>query len=649
MTPILFEKNETLFNDNGIGRLTDAISCYVEENLNGLYELEMEYPMSGQHYSDLSESRIILAEPFEGGNWQPFVIYRISRPLNGIVTVNAEHISYMLNKIVVMPYEASSCAQALSFLPDHTANECPFTFSTDKSVIGNFSVTYPRPVRGLLGGTEGSILDVYGKGEYEFDRFHVTLHLNRGEDRGATIRYGKNMTELIRDSDISDVYTGIVPYWTGSETTVTLPEEVVWSVHRHLFPYDIVTAVDMSNKWMDEPTVEQLRQEAISYVEQNEGWKIADSVKVSFVALWQTEEYKNIASVERVHLGDTVTVIYDALGVSVSAEVNKTIYDCLTERYVSIELGKKKNDLGQNIRKSIVPDVIRESTSVTEKAIKYATDVLTGATGGHVVIGRNADGTPNEIFIMDADNADDAEQVLRINMNGIGFSTHGLPGPYETAWTIDGHFVADYIDSGTLNANVIRAGILQDVGGKNWWNLLTGQLHLDSESIDSDFVTHAQLDVAEGRIKAEVVEEVGKGVIFHIIPTDNGQTVTLRADVHLNSYQATKTFPAVYFKWYKKTEDGLEYLGYGYEITVIKSEYGYGGEVLAVFLMLEDCYPINRQGQWVFTLFGSLNYLAVAQGRLMFPSSYPVIWADSEDTNSVYPVFGYDYERSQNG
>jgi phage minor structural protein len=648
MIPVLYEQNETQFLNNGIGRLTDAISCEVEENLNGLYELTMTYPIAGQHYSDITENRIILAEPFEGGNWQPFIIYRISRPLNGIVTVNAEHISYLLNKIIVMPYTAGSCAQALSFLPSYTANDCPFTFWTDKSVTGTFKVDYPRPARGLLGGEDGSILDVYGKGEYAFDRFNVRLYVNRGADRGVTIRYGKNLTELVRDSDISNVYTGIVPYWKKEDELVTLPEEIVWSDYRSQFANDIVKAVDMSSNWQEAPTVEQLRTAAVQYVTRNEGWKINENIKISFVALWQTEEYKNIAAVERVRLGDTVHVIYDALNVSVSAEVIKTVYDSLTERYVSVELGAKQNTLGTVLKDAIAPGIVSETTSYMDEALKYATDLITGGLGGHVVISTNADGQPNEILIMDTEDKETAQQVLRINMNGIGFSSNGVDGPFDTAWTLDGHFVANYIDSGVLNANVMRAGIIRDLAGANWWNLDTGEMHLNAEAVvdTSNFVTQAQFTAAADRIATEVVEQVGSGIFFNVVPTDNGQTVTLRAHVYLNRNDATRTFPEQFFKWYKKTESSKEYIGYGYEITVVKSEYGYGGEVEAEFLMLEDRYPVNSQGRWVFTEFGSYHQLTVSQGSLLYRQGYPVVWSASQDAGNVYPVFGYDYETS---
>lgn len=646
MIPVLYESNTIEYTTNGLGRLSDALSCTVEEVLNGLYELKMTYPITGIHFQDIAEDRIILAKPFDDGREQPFRIYRISRPLSGIVTINAEHISYLLNKIVVMPFTASSCPAALTAIPDNTANTCPFTFISDKTTTGPFSVDYPRPARGLLGGESGSILDVYGKGEYEFDVFRVILRVNRGSDRGVTLRYGKNLTDLVRDSDIQNVYTGIVPYWKNEETIVTLPEKVIYSAYRHEFANDIIKAVDFSDRWETAPTEAQLRSTAQTYVESNEGWKASENIKISFAALWQTEGYKNIANVERVKMGDIVHVIYEALGVEVAAEVIRTVYDVLLERYDEIELGTKRNSLGKLLSDQIAPRIEQETTSYMEQAIASATALLTGANGGHVVISTNADGEPNEIFIMDTDDTATAQHVLRINMNGIGFSSNGVDGPFGTAWTLDGAFVADYITAGVLDANIMRAGVIRDMSGENYWNLDTGEIHISAEAVvdTSQFVTQAQFETAADHIASEVVSQVGSGIFFNCVPTqnDNG-TTTIRARVFFNKADVTETFAPWFFRWYKKTEDGKEYIGYGYEITVVNDEYGYGGEVEATFLILSDRYPVNQQGKWVFTMFGSLYTMVVSRGTLQFDQGTPIIMSNGDTSGNVYPVFGYDY------
>lgn len=457
MIPILYEGNETQFLTNGIGRLSSATSCTVEENLNGPYELTMEYPMTGIHYEDLQVDRIISAVPFDGGDPQPFRIYSIERNLNGTVEVRAEHISYLLNKIVVMPFQATSCADALSKLKTNAANSCPFNFSTTKTVVNTYTVDTPQPIRGLLGGQDGSILDVFGKGEYEFDKFDVKLWTNRGADHGVTLRYGKNITELVRDSDITNAYTGIVPYWANGESpSVTLPEKVVWSEHRNAFTYDLVKDVDFSSSWEDAPTVAQLRTRAQTYVENNEGWKLNDNIKVSFVALWQTEEYKNIAVLERVHMGDTVTVIYEALGVEASAKVNKTVYNVLLDRYDEIELGSAKNTLAQTIAEPILEEV--PTSSDMERAIANGTKLISGGLGGYVYLKPNAAGKPEEILIMNDPDYTQATKLWRFNKNGIAYSNTGYNGTYKQAWTMDGAFYTDWVVAGKMSANLIKTG-----------------------------------------------------------------------------------------------------------------------------------------------------------------------------------------------
>ena len=215
MKPILFEINEKQFKTNGLGRLSEAISCTVTEERNGSYELALRYPLTGKKYKDLTLGRIILARHSDGADMQPFRIYKITKPMNGVVEVYAEHISYQLSKIPVMPFTAASVTAALDGLVSNSAESNPFTVWTDKTTKATFKVTHPASFRSLLGGTEGSILDVYGKGDFEWDMWTVKLHGNRGTDSGVEIRYGKNLTELEATDDTSNVYTGVCPYRRG--------------------------------------------------------------------------------------------------------------------------------------------------------------------------------------------------------------------------------------------------------------------------------------------------------------------------------------------------------------------------------------------------------------------------------------------------
>ena len=227
MTPILYQDTETQFDSNGLGMLSDAISCKVTFEGNGIFELEMEYPITGIHYSEMALRGIIAAPYYPFGGKQPFRIYQITKPISGIVTVYAQHISYDLSGVPVSPFSASSAAEAITKLKQNAAVANNFVFWADSQATGEMDVKVPTSTRSLLGGTEGSLLDVYG-GEYEFDVWTVKLHSKWGQDSGATIEYGKNLTDLQQEENIANVATGVYPYYTDSDGNVMeLPEKIV--------------------------------------------------------------------------------------------------------------------------------------------------------------------------------------------------------------------------------------------------------------------------------------------------------------------------------------------------------------------------------------------------------------------------------------
>lgn len=488
MIPILYESTETAFTSNGLGGLPDALSCSVTEERNGIFELEMKYPVTGLHYDLLQVGRILYVPHDDTKIRQPFDIYRISKVMNGTVTINARHISYRLAKIPVEPFSAGSCSAAFLGLEEHAVVTCPFTFWTDKSVAASFTVSVPATIRSLLGGTNGSILDTFGTGEYEWDMWTVKFHLHRGSDNGVTIRYGKNLTDLTDELDNGSTYTGIYPYWYSEEDgLITLPEQVVYADDHD----DRVIVVDASQSITAAPTEAQLRAWAETYITSHAG-KMSNSIKISFVQLWQTEEYKNVASLQRVKLCDTVTVIHPVLGIQTKTNVIKVVYDVLKERYSSMELSEPKTSLTD-----IIQDQINMETesfaqkSFVSSAIAAATLLIQGGYGGHVVIGSNSDGWPEEILIMDTEDRNTAVNVIRMNMGGIGFSRNGYAGPFETAWTVDGHFYADWIDTGTLTANLIKAGVLTDAYGRFYLDLATGEFRFNANAGAMDGVTIA--------------------------------------------------------------------------------------------------------------------------------------------------------------
>lgn len=486
MKPRLYQENEVEFISNGLGPLSEAQSCTVEENRNGSFELTMEYPVTGGLFAELKNGAIVMAKPNDTSEQQAFRIYNITTPLHGVVTVYARHISYQLSHIPVSPFVANSCAAAMQGLKANAAEACPFEFWTDKETVAAFSSKVPASARSLLGGVTGSILDTFG-GEYEFDMWAVKLHRQRGKDSGVVIAYGKNLTDLDQEKSIENTITGIYPYYCDAATgeVMELPEKVVSSPSAENFPYPRTVPLDCSSEWNEMPTVEQLRDYATQYV-QREGIGVPKvSLKVSFWPLWQSEEFGDIAPVEKLALCDTVTVRFARLGVDAKAKVVGTVYDVLAGRYESITLGEAATNLADTIVKQEkqlqeVPD-----ESSLEAAAARATNWITGNKGGYVLLRRNANGQPYELLIMDTDDITTAKKVWRFNQSGLGYSSTGYNGTYGLAMTQDGQIVADYITTGKLSANLVQAGVLQDKTGKKFrFDLDTGEVEANYLSLN---------------------------------------------------------------------------------------------------------------------------------------------------------------------
>lgn len=490
MTPILYPSTEEDFANNGLGILSDTVKCTVTEERNGAFELEITYPLDGIHYEDIKTRCLVMAKPNPIDDPQPFRIYRITRPLNGLITIYAAHISYDLSGIPVSPFSASSATEAMSKLSTMAAVESPFAFWTDKSTTGTMTVSVPSSNRSLLGGSQGSILDIYG-GEYKWDRYMVRLYNTRGANRGVSIRYGKNLTDIQQDENISNVYTGVYPYWVDADGNLTqLPEKIVNAPGTYDFIR--ILPLDLSQEFEEAPTEAELKQAAEAYIKSNEIGVPHVSLTVSFVQLEQTEEYKGMALLETVLLCDTVNVEFSELGVSATAKCVRTVYDVLMNRYDSVDLGDARTNIADTIAEQKKEIEKAPSTTDMWKAITNATNIITGNHGGYVVLHSSTSSKePDEILIMDTPDIQTATKVWRWNKSGLGYSANGYNGPYALAMTADGAIVADFITTGTLTANLIKAGVLSSDDGESYFNLETGDIRLNGSFYTAPVTTAA--------------------------------------------------------------------------------------------------------------------------------------------------------------
>lgn len=697
----------------GIGAISDAISCYVEEERNGKYELTMEYPVTGLRYNDIQINRVLVARPNHSSDDQGFRIYQISKSFEKVITVKAEHISYQLSHVPVLPLSAKSCSDAMNLLfsAANQTEPCPFEGSTNKTskytldtegsvittdydgrslkfaweatssktgrmdfnwtltgvgklanytngwvycgpvsviingkkiidgafdhpnrlklyenqiaasgssfitwgegatsvtvevtarmyydeeitnaelgivkgsgsiitpknpggdtgdTVGEFKIDTPTSLRAALGGQNGSLLSVYG-GEFEWDNLTVKLLSARGRNNGVTIRYGKNLTSLEQEETIAKTYTGITPYWKGTEpetnstVIVTLThilvdgvpvpdvptsqtQDSIHSENADKFPYRRTVPMDFTSYfkndrskseqgasrseqfWYSVPLPNELNSVAQEWLDGSDIGVPEVNLNISYVPLWQTEEYKDRALLEAVGLCDVVTVYFEELGVNASAKVTATKYNVLLERYDEIKLssaGKLQASLASTIasQPKALELAVQETQNFMTQALEYATNQIAGNFGGRIHYNKDADGNTYEMVIAGNPEYDPSSgeatygNFMRFNSAGIGFSTSGYNGPFNSAWTIDGTFDAQVINVINLNANSITTGVFQSDnydGTKGFYmNVDDGRIFAPSLSISTGQVSgldgkiqeQAEIAIDESGIKTEI-------------------------------------------------------------------------------------------------------------------------------------------------
>ena len=341
MIPILYEKDETAFTSNGLGRLRDCISCVVTEERNGIYECDFEYPLTGAHYDEIQVGRIIGVTHDESGDVQPFDIVSLTRPIDGVVTFHCTHLSYRQCYIVTLPAigagHIESLADAIHMITTWTNPENPFTYWTDKTSTGHLGCAtgIPYSVRAVLGGVEGSILDAYG-GEYEWDKWTVRLWSSRGQARDFTIRYGVNMLDYNEEYDTQGTYSSCQPYWTDGTQIALAPR--VLSTGQTVTGREQCVPLDLSDKFEEFPDTGQLQAAARAYMAANNPFIPKQNIHVEFARL-QDIGYEGFESLLECNLCDTINVVFPDYNSTGQFKIVKTVWDVLRDRYESMELG----------------------------------------------------------------------------------------------------------------------------------------------------------------------------------------------------------------------------------------------------------------------------------------------------------------------
>jgi phage minor structural protein len=460
--------------------LGDATICEVTEERNGIYELYMEIPTASAQFPLIENDCFVKAKPCDQGNDQLFRVYSVEKSMRGVAVVQAEHQSYALAAYPVDEVSTTNATatQAMSALLDRASvllgASHGFSAVSDIATTSNFAVS-ATTARAALGGTQGSVLQRYG-GEYEFDGKIVRLHRARGRDNGVKIEYAKNLRALKANVNTEGSFTGLFPFVKQEETLLFLPEKILWVDNKTGIQRRVMLR-DFTQDLGENPTADRLRAAAQNYLSVNDINAPDISLDVDFIHLWQSPEYAQYADLERVAFCDIVTVRHPDLGVDVSAKVIKTVYNSLEERYKKITVGSAKSNMAavitgikEELAEMEAPD-ISGLQELINQAVDDATNAITGNSGGKIIL--NPARNPQELLVLTDANTtiQTAQRLWRFNAGGLGFSANGYNGPFRTAITADGQIVADFITTGILTANVIRAGIIRSVDGTSFFDL----------------------------------------------------------------------------------------------------------------------------------------------------------------------------------
>lgn len=524
----VYDAKEINFTHNGIVVLNNCITCNIDEELNGLYELELEYIMDERgKWQYLLEGNIIKVDS------QLFRIYHKIKTLSS-VKINARHIFYDLldNFLEDCRPTNLSGAGALDWVLTHTQYAHSFTSTSD---VGGLNTRYfvRKNVIEAIMGTDG-IINTWG-GELVRNNFGIELLGARGLDRGVLVAYSKNIQGIEETLDIDSLCTRLMPI---GKDGLLLSEKYIDSPYINNFAHPIIKVVELN----DCETQATLLVAGQKYMLDNKIDIPTFNYKIDFLELSKTEEYKNYAVLERVYMADTVTIKHSKLNIDLKAKVIKITKNILTNRIDKIELGSFKPNLATSINNSIqeIKKDIVQVASAYQLAIDNATSLITGTNGGNVLIDRDESGKPYRILIMDTTDVMTATNVWCWSIGGFGHSSTGINGPYETAITMDGSIVGKFITALIITGDQINGGTIKGVriqqisgalvladlykdpyGGKVIVNDLNGAINASLGSESKSVNVGGTLSLYDDAITKERVK-VG------ITATGHGGYVTLR-------------------------------------------------------------------------------------------------------------------------
>lgn len=343
----LYKANETNFNQNG-DILNNVLDCIITEESNGIFNAEFKFPYNPK----FEQGMIITADTPRGEQKfrivKPKIVYDKSQKC---VSFLSRHIFYdLLNNFIenIRPTDKD----AKGFL-DTILQGTAYTHSfvgMAVNTVGTATANYVRmnPIQAIMGNQDNSVLNIF-KADIERDNFIVKVQSGPRE-RGYIIESGKNLTAIEREIDISDITTRLfVTSVIKENTVITLPEKFVDSKHINNYPAPIIkeyrVELTEDEKKLPITQIYDLMRNRAKAEFENEIDLPKINLKIDFVRLEKSEQFKGIAVLPQLDLNDSVTIRVKELGIDVKAKVIKYTFDGANKRYLKMELGNFKPTL----------------------------------------------------------------------------------------------------------------------------------------------------------------------------------------------------------------------------------------------------------------------------------------------------------------
>lgn len=462
MKPVLYSPTDTDFTAGGIGILSDCKKCLVTEEANGSYTVELSFPINAKFLSQLEDHNYqIKCKPNATDDFHIFYIYNHYKDMaTGLLYVYGKSRTMKLGNRAVkkLEFERSTCQEAMKYLEKSMDQPSDIRLFSDITRVGSTSIEVSNPLK-CIKGIDGSLNQIFG-GEMKHEPFKLSLLNRRGRDHVTTFRYRKNLTGLKVETNFDGLLTRIFPYadvQNNEGETERIFGNPVDSPNINKYDGEIYSEYVQFTEDQgvtDQKSLNEVSRKYFSSMNPNCDQPNI-SIELNIRKMEDTALAKRFKKFREVGLFDTFDIFHERFKINITAQITKVIYDSLNERVESLEAGDTQYTFFEK-QKQEISNTLKGYTGkkYASDFIDVVTNIISGNDGGHVIWWPK--NRPTDLFFCDHPKLEEARLVLRINKSGIGFSSKGWQGPFDTAWTLDGKFNANFIQTGIIKADVFQ-------------------------------------------------------------------------------------------------------------------------------------------------------------------------------------------------